>query len=236
LLARQGTTLTQGLAPTPMCAPSRASLLTGQYAHNHGVLTVEGAGGGFRAFDDRRALPVWLQRAGYETMFAGKYVNGYGLRDPRYVPPGWDRWRASVDMSTYSFVHTRFNVDGTVVQPPGYSTDILARYTEEMLAQHRHGPAHDDPFFLWVNYVAPHHGGPHESDDPPRDWPRGRELITTTPAPRDRNTFSDAALPRDPAMWERDLRGNPHAGPRVSGAYKAAMREVHQQRLESLQA
>jgi arylsulfatase A-like enzyme len=88
LLASQGTTMTQGLAPTPMRAPARASLLTGQYAHQHGVLSVEGEAGGFDAFDDKRTLPTWLQAAGYETMFAGKYLNGYGVRTPRYIPPG----------------------------------------------------------------------------------------------------------------------------------------------------
>lgn len=236
LIARQGTTMTQGLAPTPMCAPARASLLTGQYAHHHGVLTVEGQAGGFEAFDDRRTLPTWLQQAGYETMFAGKYLNGYGVRDPRYIPPGWDRWRASVDFTTYSFLHTRFNVDGTVVRPPGYSSDILGRYSEELIGQHERGRLSGHPMFLWVNYVAPHHGGPREPDDPGRTLPGGRRPLTTTPAPRDRNHFRDVPLPHGPAMWERDRRGNPHAGPRASASYRAAIREVHQQRLESLLA
>ena len=236
LLADQGTTMTQGLAPTPICAPARASLLTGQYAHNHGVLTVEGQAGGAAAFDDRRTLPTWLRTAGYDTMFAGKYLNGYGTKNPRYVPKGWNEWRGSVDFSTYSFFRTRFNVNGTVVQPPGYSTDILARYTEEMLAKHRRGRLSSHPFFLWVNYVAPHHGGPDESDDPKRVWPRGRTLATTAPAPRDRNAFSDVALPKGPAMWERDLRGNHHAEKKPPRGYRAAVREAHQQRLESLLA
>ncbi|GAA4704931.1 sulfatase [Nocardioides conyzicola] len=235
LIADQGTTMTQGIAPTPICAPARASLLTGQYAHNHGVLTIEGEAGGFRSFNDRRTLPTWLKKAGYETMFAGKYLNGYGVNNPRYIPPGWDRWRASIDFTTYSFLHTKFNVDGKVVKPPGYSSDILARYTEDLLAQHRHGRLRDDPFFLWVNYVAPHHGGPRESDDPGRTSD-GRRPPTTTPAPRDRNHFRHRALPREPDMWEQDLRGNPHAGPVAPRSYRAAIREVYQQRLESLLA
>ena len=236
LLADQGTTMTQGLAPTPICAPARASLLTGQYAHNHGVLTVEGTAGGAAAFRDERTLPVWLGKAGYDTMFAGKYLNGYGVKHPRYIPPGWNRWRASVDLSTYSFFKTQFNVDGKLVRPPGYSTDILARYTEDLLDEHRKGKRRGDPFFLWVNYVAPHHGGPDESDDPKRSWPGGRTVATTAPAPRDRNAFSDVELPRDPAMWEKDVRGNPHAGKRAPKGYKPAVREAYQQRLESLLA
>ena len=236
LLADQGTTMTQGLAPTPICAPARASLLTGQYAHNHGVLTVEGEAGGAAAFNDRRTLPTWLRTAGYDTMFAGKYLNGYGTTNPRYIPPGWNQWRASVDFTTYSFFKTKFNRNGKVVQPPGYNTDILARYTEELLAQHEKGRRSGDPFFLWVNYVAPHHGGPDESDDPKQHWPGGRTLTTTSPAPRDRNAFSDVDLPKQPAMWERDLRGNPHAGSHPPQGYRQAMREAYQQRLESLLA
>jgi arylsulfatase A-like enzyme len=236
LLAEQGTTLTQGLAPTPICAPARASLLTGQYAHNHGVVTIDGRGGGFKAFKDERTLPVWLRAAGYDTMFAGKYLNGYGVRNPRYVPPGWHHWRASVDYSTYSFVKTRFNVDGHVVKPHGYSTDILARYTDEMLAEHRHGAQRSRPWFMWVNYVAPHHGGPREPDDPKENWGHGRDLRTTTPAPRDRNTFRHAQLPHTPAMWEKNRHGNPHAGRHAPAGYRAAVREAHQQRLESVQA
>jgi arylsulfatase A-like enzyme len=236
LLAEQGTTMTQGLAPTPICAPARASLLTGQYAHNHGVLTVEGEAGGAAAFDDRRTLPTWLRRAGYDTMFAGKYLNGYGTTNPRYVPPGWNEWRGSVDFSTYSFFKTRFNVNGRLVRPRGYNTDILARYTEEMLAKHRRGARSGHPFFLWVNYVAPHHGGPEESDDPKHSWPGGHEVDTTTPAPRHRDRFSGVALPKGPAMWERDLHGNHHAASAAPRGYRAAVREAHQQRLESLLA
>ena len=236
LMRDEGTTLTEGLAPTPICAPSRASLLTGQYAHHHGVTTIEGAGGGFDAFRDRKTLPTWLRTAGYDTAFIGKYLNGYGVRTPRYVPPGWNHWRGSVDFSTYSFWHTQFNVDGRLVRPPGYNTDILARYTDEVLAEHRRSAARTRPLFLWVNYVAPHHGGRRESDDPRRFWPGGRELITTTPDTRDRNTFRHARLPRDPSIWERDITDNFHALPRPGRAYRRAMVEAHQQRLESVRS
>ena len=217
LLADQGTTMTQGLAPTPICAPARASLLTGQYAHNHGVLTVEGEAGGVAAFDDRRTLPTWLRTAGYDTMFAGKYLNGYGTKNPRTSRRAGTSWRGSVDFSTYSFFNTKFNVNGTVVKPPGYNTDILARYTEEMLAKHRRGRLSDHPFFMWVNYVAPHHGGPHESDDPKRIWPGGARCPRP---PRRRGTATRSATSPcpGPAMWEQDLRGNHHAASRRRAA------------------
>jgi len=68
LVADEGITLRNGLAPTPICVPARASLLSGQYAHNHGAVTINGEGGGVAAFDENRTLPVWLQDAGYRTM------------------------------------------------------------------------------------------------------------------------------------------------------------------------
>ena len=61
-------------------------------------------------------------------------------------------------------------------------------------------------------------------------------MATTSPAPGDRNAFSDAALPRVPALWEKDVRGNPHAGKPAPKGFRSAVREAYQQRLESLLA
>ncbi|HLR85364.1 MAG TPA: sulfatase-like hydrolase/transferase, partial [Nocardioidaceae bacterium] len=103
LIGNQGATFTNAFAPTPLCAPARASFLTGKYVHNHGVRNVREPYG-FRALRDRNTLPVWLYRAGYNTIFLGKYINGYGRQKTRngtpsrnYIPPGWTEWRASLD-------------------------------------------------------------------------------------------------------------------------------------------
>ena len=93
LIGGAGATFTNAVAPYPLCCPARATLLTGQYAHNHGVL---GNGdqwnplGGFSAFKDARTLATWLD-ADYATGWMGKYLNGYS---GTYVPPGWDAWKA----------------------------------------------------------------------------------------------------------------------------------------------
>ena len=203
LLARRGTVFTQGLASTSICVPARASQLTGQYAHNHGAVTVAGTGGGFKAFRDTNTLPVWLRRAGYDTLFVGKYLNGYGdsRRTARYVPPGWSGWRATLGDSTYHFRRTRFSLNGRVATVSGYSTDVLARFTTEML-DHQHDVAPRKPFFLAANYVAPHHGGGREPDDPRVRW--GRLAVhTTSPAARHRNRFRGVDVPRVPEMWKR---------------------------------
>ncbi len=78
LLIDQGTTFENYFATHPRCCPSRASLLTGQYSHNHGI--VENYLG-YARFDHQRALPVWLDDAGYTTGQIGKLLNGY--RGPR---------------------------------------------------------------------------------------------------------------------------------------------------------
>ncbi|MEI5675651.1 MULTISPECIES: sulfatase family protein [unclassified Nocardioides] len=225
-LVKKGTTLTQGTAPTPICVPARASLLTGQYAHNHGALTIEGTGGGFDAFRDANTLPVWLRRAGYDTFFSGKYLNGYGMDDPRYIPPGWTGWRGSVDMSTYGFYNTRYNINGDVVTKSAHNSDVLNGFTTKVIGERA---KKRKPWFMWTNFVAPHHGGRHESDDPSTDL-----LKTTMPAARDRNTFRDLDLPRDPEMWKAG--GSPWAKPPASPAFKRAVREANQQRIESLQS
>src|SRR5215217_464678 len=93
LLVDQGTEFTNYIASTGQCCPSRASLLTGQYPHNHGVTSNSV---GYPGLEKKRnVLPVWLHKAGYRTMHVGaKYLNGYGPSvDPSTrVAPGWDQW------------------------------------------------------------------------------------------------------------------------------------------------
>jgi arylsulfatase A-like enzyme len=89
LLADHGVTFDNSFASFPLCCPSRATFLTGRYAHNHGVLSNRPPAGGYRALDGSNTLPVWLRRAGYSTALVGKYLNGYGQDDPTEIPPGW---------------------------------------------------------------------------------------------------------------------------------------------------
>ncbi len=89
LVAARGLTFGNSFSPYPLCCPARASFLTGQYPHNHGVLGNE-APYGFGAFDDRATLATSLQAAGYRTGFVGKYLNDYGTVPSRVTgePPG----------------------------------------------------------------------------------------------------------------------------------------------------
>jgi len=97
LLAAQGTSFSQAFVPISLCCPSRASLLRGQYPHNHGVYTNGPATGGFQRFQElgleEQTVATALQGAGYRAVLLGKHLNGYP--DPaaeRFIPPGWSEW------------------------------------------------------------------------------------------------------------------------------------------------
>ncbi|MDN5895506.1 MAG: sulfatase [Nocardioides sp.] len=234
LLQRQGTTFTQAVAPSPICVPARASLLTGQYAHNHGALTISGAHGGAKSFNDRDTLPVWLKDAGYDTAILGKYLNGYEHTSPRYIAPGWTNWSVA-NRRVYSYGKVRYNLNGRMFAPrKAYSTDTISALTNSWL---KRKARRRKPWFTWVNYVGPHHGGRKQSDDPSARWPRRKSvhLPTTTPAPRDRNRFRKLRLPDHPEMW-RGSRHTAFSGPKRGHFFKTAMREVYQQRIEALQS
>ena len=115
-LERMGATFTNAFASYPLCCPARATFLTGQYAHNHGVKSnFYSTGGGFEGLEGQdNTLPVWLQDAGYETAFVGKYLNEYGGRDRELIPPGWNDWNGLIDYSTYNYFNWAINRNGKV--------------------------------------------------------------------------------------------------------------------------
>jgi len=96
LLAARGTTFADAVDSFPLCCPSRATFITGQYAHNHGVAGNFYPYGWYGMKHRENVLPVWLQRAGYRTALIGKWLNGYGARDAHgEVPAGFE---APVDL------------------------------------------------------------------------------------------------------------------------------------------
>jgi len=229
-LGASGTTFEQSFVSNPLCCPSRATLYTGQYTHNHGVIGNRPPEGGYGRLDKSEWLPVWLQRAGYHTVHVGKFLNRYGLDSPpTEVPPGWNEWYTSVDPSTYSFTEYQLNENGVVSWGRKYSTDEYSDRAVE--AVERLAPS-TQPFFLSVAYLAPHSGRPAESDDP-------AGLATPMPAPRHRDAFAAEALPVSPAFDEADVSDKPsfvRRLPRLSAERQAAIREMYQQELESLLA
>ncbi len=151
----QGIDFVNSFATTPVCAPSRASHLTGQLAHNHGVLANFGENGGIEKLNHKNTLPIWLSNAGYETAYVGKYINGYGTSVVEgTIPPGWSDWRTLVDPTTYSVFNFRINENGKLVDYLNgeYQTKVISDLAAEFLSN---TPA-DKPFYLDVNPLAPH--------------------------------------------------------------------------------
>jgi N-acetylglucosamine-6-sulfatase len=235
LLARQGVTFANNFASYPLCCPSRATFITGQYGHNHTIMGNTAPAGGYDklAPTHSNSLPAWLQQAGYTTVHLGKYLNGYGRTNPTAVPPGWSEWYGSTDPSTYQFYNYRLNENGRLVVygtgAANYQADVYNRKAVDIV---RRLAATPKPFFLSVAFLAPHTGGPRDSDDPPN-------LGTPSPAPRHRNAFANQPLPAPPSLNEADMSDKPAAmrnRPTLSTARLNAIREHYQQRLESLLA
>lgn len=229
LLAAQGTTFDNAFASFPFCCPSRATFLTGQYSHNHGVVG-NSYQNGLGRLDESSTLPVWLQAAGYSTIFVGKYLNEYGRYAARAVPPGWSEWYAAVRVNYYD--HS-MNRNGRIVYyksgPRNYSTTVYTRTALDAVRRHAAG---GKPFFLWLSYLAPHYGGPREPGDPPG-------LRTPVAAPQDVGRFANAGLPASPAFNEAsvdDKPGSVRRRPPLAPEQVEALTASYRQRLESLLA
>ena len=227
LLQEKGTTFVRSYASFPLCCPSRASFLTGQYAHNHGVLDNEPPLGGYPAFDPSSTAATWLDDAGYQTAFVGKFLNAYGTVRPIAVPPGWDDWHASVDGGDY-FRSTLYENGTTNLYDGRYLTDLWADIATQVIDRRVPRRA---PLFLWASFYAPHVGTPREPDDP--------TINTPAVAPRHHDAFAGRSLPRSPSFNEADVSDKPsHVRDRIplTAELRAQMRESYQQRLESLLA
>jgi arylsulfatase A-like enzyme len=218
-LGARGATFTNAFASYPLCCPARATLLTGEYAHNHGTLGNNPlSGGGYGALRDRkRNLAAWLQADGYDTAFAGKWLNG--LRSPRAAPPGWDQWSGLVGeggegLSSF-YDYDIFEPDGTPAhygdRTADYQTDVLTRdYALPYIDAQAFAPG---PFFLWLAYHPPHSGvgrndfaGRRCSDGPPDERSSKQSAI---PPPRYARRYLHAQVPRPPSFDERDVSDKP---------------------------
>jgi arylsulfatase A-like enzyme len=215
-LVNSGVTFTNGLVTTSLCSPSRASILTGKYAHNHGVLRNNPPAGGAEAFDDRVTLATLLQDAGYRTGLIGKYLNGYDLLSP-YVPPGWDDWRAFVEPRYYDY---DLNENGVVIHyasaPADYATDVLTAKATSFIST---SVSQGKPFLLFFSPNAPH--GPF------------------TPATRHEGLFSGLPNWRPPSYNEPDVSDKPpwvKGLPRLTAAQRAQTDQIRVDQMETLQA
>jgi N-acetylglucosamine-6-sulfatase len=197
-----GATFANSFASFPLCCPSRATYLTGQYPHNHGVMANQAPDGGFAKLDSSNTLPVWLQQAGYHTAHVGKYLNGYE-QFPDLEPAGWSEWYGST--RTYRFYDYTLNENGTLVTygtaAEQYQTDVYTQKAVEFID--RQAPQ-QQPFFLSVAYLAPHGGGPNVNPQPPADCQNSAK-----PAPRHATAFDSEPLPQPASFNEEDVSDKP---------------------------
>ena len=197
-LAGEGTTFTNAIATTPLCCPSRASMITGQYGHNNGVLDQK-----YRLLSKKRnVLPIWLRRAGYSTIHVGRYLNGYErVAKARTRPaPGWDQWHSLIKPRRY-YGYTLSVNGGTVPYanvPENYLTTVLTDRAVEMI--NRYGPRRN-PFYLQFDHLAPHTSGGEENG--------GGCVGAAIPAPTDEGSFSNTPLPRPPSFDEENADDKP---------------------------
>ena len=113
LLAKQGTTFTNAITSFPLCCPSRATFLTGQYEHNHGVGGNFYPEGWYGIPGRNNTLATWLGAGGYRTDLIGKMLNGYGAIDGHgEIPPGFDQWHGLLDVSAYDYYNFEMNDNG----------------------------------------------------------------------------------------------------------------------------
>jgi N-acetylglucosamine-6-sulfatase len=229
VLGAQGTTFTQSISTFPLCCPSRTTHLTGQYAHNHGVLHNAGPFGGYAVFEHANSLPVWLQQAGYRTMHVGRYLNGYTSSSG--VPAGWTDWHGMPHANAFNYASWRVNEDGILRsypdEPGEHQTDFLAERAGELIED---AASEDEPFYLQLWFAAPHRGGPRDPDDP--TW-----IGTPSPALRHRDAFASTSMPRLPNFDEANMYDKPQVvadRPRFTPGKEAAIEENWRQELETL--
>jgi arylsulfatase A-like enzyme len=178
-------TFTNAWLNTPLCCPSRATILTGRYSH-HTLVTTNSAAS---KLDENHTIATWLDGAGYETSLIGKYLNPYPFKNRgNYTPPGWDDWHAKSGANTKYYDYTLIENGTPVFYGTGeanYQTDVLRDKAVDFIQD---APS-DEPFFLMWTPQAPH--GPF------------------TPALRHRNAFKGIPDYRTPAVNEADVSDKP---------------------------
>ncbi len=198
LIAAQGTSFNEAYISFPLCCPSRATMMSGQYMHNHGVHGNFPPNGGWPKFRSHESddLPVWLHGDGYYNVHIGKYLNGYGTVDNGLpVPQDWDEWYGKVSEDALYFNYQLIEKTGPLAtphitfygdQPDDYQTDVFTNRAVDFV---KDSGVSRQPFWLNLWFNSPH--GPFD------------------PAPRDANRFAGTPLPKLPGFNEKDISDKP---------------------------
>ena len=227
-LMERGVVFDNAFAPTPLCCPSRVSILNGEYVHNHEVYTDRMPLGGAAKYDDSVSFALWLKEAGYSTAYFGKYLNGYDELLPLgVVPPGWDVWNAFLgknlnaddDSGNLQFYFDFSLSENGIVNEypksqPNFSADVI---TNKALAYIR--DSRDVPFFMAISYYNPH--------SPYISAARHKETFRAS-------TDWDWVQYRPPNFNEENIRDKPDYIGDLSPFSETEVDTVHKQILRSL--
>src|SRR4051812_1532816 len=189
-IMNQGTTFSNSFVNFSQCCPSRATFLTGQYAHNHHVLSNHPPSGGWQRFallHGHNNLAIWLREAGYRTALVGKFLNHFGANGKVRPPHGWSRWVSAIgrEGGAQRVYNYDLDIDGHLVhyghEVKDFKQDVLTRNAVKFV---RDAAPQARPFFLWLTYTAPHNAGPNPNPRAPSDCQGSPK-----PAPRHAHVF-----------------------------------------------
>src|SRR5215213_2169644 len=229
LLRDRGISFQNAFVSHALCAPSRATIMRGQYAHNTHVSSNSSTDspstsfGGWQAYrrngDQADNVATRLNGAGYRTGLFGKYMNRYDNTNDE-PPPGWDRWFAAATLGDPKYFGYDVNDDGISrhygTSDSDYMTDVLSRNTEEFIST---TASEGMPFFAYVAPIAPH--------------------APATPAPRDAHDYDGLQGPRLPSFNEAEVSDKPswiRQLSKLSSSQISSINTRHENRVESLQA
>jgi len=193
-IINRGTEFKNSFVTNPVCCPSRATFLTGQYAHNHNILnnamTLE--------FNDNHTLATWLKEEDYRTGLIGRYLNGYGTKiDASYVAPGWDEWKVLVQPHHNDMFSYKINDNGIMIDyrenPLDSRIDFFAKSSADFINQ---SIQDETPFFLYIPTRTPH------DEKETLCSVRGLDIPTTHPVERYVGTAKDLILKKSPSFNE----------------------------------
>ncbi|GAB3793739.1 sulfatase-like hydrolase/transferase [Nocardioides ungokensis] len=210
-VVKGGVRFTKGNVAVPLCGPSRASILTSMYAHNHGCETNEDTMAEFNGQGlDQDTIGTRMSAAGYACGYFGKYMNGYD--DKTYVAPGWQRWVASLGTVSHEV-----NVAGTVRTVDMHVDEFATRQLNTWLRKRATDP---DPWFAVFAPTNPH------SDTSAVD--------SYNPSPAHEHDFDGVAW-NPPALNEVDMSDKPSWLHGIPFKNKAKLRAGYEGKLEELQ-